>query len=148
MLASPSISPLEPQDVQQALGLQNEEGDTFWLSWPNTPNIFGIKLSGEGNALYGFCIAQHVFDEVEILSIVVKKALREKGYGHKLLHNIFDIAHSKGATNVFLEVRPTNIPAISFYKKHGFKHIATRRHYYKNGDDALIFKHILQQAST
>jgi ribosomal-protein-alanine N-acetyltransferase len=47
-------------------------------------------------------------------------------------------------TSIFLEVRPSNIAAISLYKKMGFKQVGVRKGYYPNGDqereDALILR--------
>ena len=40
--------------------------------------------------------------------------------------------------SVVLEVREHNQKAFNFYKKQNFNVISMRKHYYKNGDNALV----------
>ncbi|MEM4138682.1 MAG: GNAT family N-acetyltransferase, partial [Sulfolobaceae archaeon] len=39
---------------------------------------------------------------------------------------------------VFLEVRVSNVPAISLYKKLGFREVKVLRYYYADGEDAYL----------
>ena len=40
----------------------------------------------------------------------------------------------------FLEVRVSNAPAISLYKKFGYEPYGIRARYYEDGEDALVMK--------
>jgi ribosomal-protein-alanine N-acetyltransferase len=47
-------------------------------------------------------------------------------------------AARQGAERLFLEVATGNAPARALYAAMGFVEIGQRRHYYPDGDDALI----------
>ena len=53
-----------------------------------------------------------------------------------MMDEIYNDCYAKKVRNLTLEVRVSNIPAINFYKKQGFKIETTKPHYYDNGEDA------------
>ena len=77
-------------------------------------------------------------DDGEIALIAVDEKFRRKGIGEKLLVKAMQTAKEKGAQNVFLEVRTSNLSAQGLYKKVGFIPIAIRKKYYSNGEDAIV----------
>ncbi len=82
----------------------------------------------------GYLIYKLIDNEAEIESIAVKEECRNQGIASKLICEI-------NAETIFLEVRKSNIPAISFYNKSGFEQIAIRKNYYNNPcEDAIIMK--------
>jgi len=74
----------------------------------------------------------------QILNIVVEKAYRKKGVGSTLLTHTVAFCKEKGIENLTLEVRPSNQAAKALYGHHGFKVAATRKNYYKDGEDAYL----------
>ncbi len=99
---------------------------------------FICKLS---NIIVGYIALSLVIDTMDILSIVVKKDYQRCGIATNMLDYIIGIAKEKNIANIFLEVRKSNAPAISLYKKFGFIEISIRKNYYKNPqEDAIIFK--------
>ncbi|RQW76978.1 MAG: ribosomal-protein-alanine N-acetyltransferase, partial [Geobacter sp.] len=48
----------------------------------------------------------------------------------------------RGASFVSLEVRFSNITAISLYRSLGFTETGRRKSYYENGEDALLMEYI------
>lgn len=89
----------------------------------------------ENNILYGYAILLKLPDELEIIKIGVSKQAQGKGIGTKMMEEI-----KKISPEIFLEVSSLNTNAIGFYQYHGFKLISTRKQYYSDGSDALIFK--------
>jgi ribosomal-protein-alanine N-acetyltransferase len=80
--------------------------------------------------------------EAHLLNICVRQSFRGKGLGRAMLEHLIALARSHRAEVMFLEVRPSNPPAIELYRKLGFAEVGTRRGYYpaQNGrEDALIF---------
>lgn len=76
--------------------------------------------------------------EYNILNIASK--VKNKGYATKLIEKVKDKAKNEGIVNLWLEVDAKNQNAINLYEKLGFKQIAIRKKYYKNGNDALILR--------
>jgi ribosomal-protein-alanine N-acetyltransferase len=61
------------------------------------------------------------------------------GIGTALLQNsIKAMKEVYEAEEVYLEVRVSNAPAISLYKKLGFSEVKVLKHYYADGEDAYL----------
>lgn len=96
----------------------------------------GIWLDG---LLIGYVIFYYVLDEGEIARIAVDPAHRRKGAAARLLHAVEDFCEEKGIDRLMLEVRKSNVPAISFYREYGFAEDGIRKNYYKNPvEDAVL----------
>lgn len=80
-----------------------------------------------------------IADEAHVITIAVQPRWQGLGLGEWLLLNLLEAGQLLNATIATLEVRPTNLPAISLYQKYRFQQVARRARYYNNGEDALIF---------
>ena len=100
-------------------------------------NEFMCFLSAKDNKkVLGYIGAYVINGELEILNFVVDGLHQRTGIG-TLLFNEF-LNRYPDAKTVVLEVREQNEKGINFYKKNNFNVISKRKHYYKNGDDALV----------
>jgi ribosomal-protein-alanine N-acetyltransferase len=91
--------------------------------------------------IIGYSLVMMVLDEAHLLNLSVAKTYQKQGLGRLLLVHMIEIAKAKHATNMFLEVRPSNISAIALYEDMGFNEMAIRRGYYPaaNGrEDAVL----------
>lgn len=81
-----------------------------------------------------------MFDrEIHILNFAVHAQKRRQGLGRYLLNGVIDIGAARGVENIWLEVRPSNGPALSIYKKFGFSDVGRRKGYYSDSqEDAII----------
>ena len=99
-----------------------------------------LSLATEGPDVVGFALARVVAGEAELLLLAVKRGAQGRGVGQSLLERFTDIAKSRGADRLHLEVREGN-RAIRLYKRAGFSEVGRRRNYYngRNGEvyDAL-----------
>lgn len=84
----------------------------------------------EGNALTALAVLRFVLDEAELLNIAVAHARQGQGFGRAWLSRVLDTCRERGARNVFLEVRNSNLPAQALYRRAGFQDIGRRRDYY------------------
>lgn len=85
----------------------------------------------------GYLYYEVVLDEAEIISICIVPEARKKGIASELWHSLiadFQIEHC------FLDVKESNEPAKSFYKKMGFLEYGRRKKYYRDGSDAILMK--------
>ena len=73
-----------------------------------------------------------------IVSVAVLPEFRRKGIGEALVKEALKGMRVYSAKQCFLEVRVTNEPAISAYKKLGFQTARTIRGYYADGEDAYV----------
>jgi [ribosomal protein S18]-alanine N-acetyltransferase len=97
-----------------------------------------LTLQGE---LIGYTLMLLVLDEAQLLNISVSKQYQKQGWGRVMLEHMIAKAKHHKATNMFLEVRPSNVDAIALYENMGFNEMAIRRKYYPshNGrEDAVL----------
>lgn len=91
--------------------------------------------------IIGYALMMMVLDEAHLLNLSIAKLYQKQGLGRLLLEHMIEIAKNQGATDMFLEVRPSNISAIALYENIGFNEMAIRRGYYPahNGrEDAVL----------
>ncbi len=84
----------------------------------------------------GWC----VLEDADITNIAVLPEYRRQGIGKMLLKRLIIETKKRGSQNIRLEVRESNISAISLYEKFEFIKIYTREKYYENHEDALIME--------
>ena len=95
----------------------------------------------ENDAMIGYALLMLVMDEAHLLNLSIAKPQQKRGLGRYLLEHMLNIAKNHKVTNMFLEVRPSNVSAIALYENMGFSEMAVRRGYYpaKEGrEDAVI----------
>ncbi len=96
-----------------------------------------VEKDGE---VIGFVIGIVQKKEGHILVIAIRDDFKRKGVGTFLMKKLIDIYKKKGITRLKLEVRASNIAAISMYKNLGFKITNRLKHYYENGEDGLLLR--------
>lgn len=79
------------------------------------------------------------FDEASITNVAVSPTYRKRGIGEQLVDKAKQSAGSGGAKQMLLEVRVSNAPAISLYKKQDFAELGIRKKFYEHPvEDAYI----------
>lgn len=86
----------------------------------------------------GFISGRRVADEAEIWNLAIRPENRRQGLGRKLVETLVEIFRGEGVNQVFLEVRQSNLNAISFYEKLGFRQVGRREGYYREPEEAAI----------
>jgi ribosomal-protein-alanine acetyltransferase len=97
----------------------------------------GWVIDWEG-AVCGFLAIRTVTQEAEILNLSVDPARRRAGNATALLLAALTECRALRVKKIFLEVRESNFPAISFYEKHGFVRNGRRPAYYQNPSEAAV----------
>ena len=78
-------------------------------------------------------------DDAHVTTIAVDPALHRAGVGTRLLAALARETRARGARNLTLEVRVSNVGAQELYKKFGFKPAGIRKNYYvETNEDALV----------
>lgn len=84
--------------------------------------------------LYGFILSRRASDEAEILTIVLARAVRGRGWSRVLLGQHLAHLAGKGVSTLYLEVEDGNQPARALYEAQGFTVIGKRPGYYRRPD--------------
>lgn len=123
---------------EQAYGEHHWSKDSFYGELSNDLAHYYSAYDKEDN-LIGYSGSWRVIDEAHITTIAVKPELRRKKVGEALLNRIIEDCYANDIKYITLEVRESNVPAISLYEKYGFKSLGKRKGYYQNNnEDALI----------
>lgn len=99
-----------------------------------------VKMLLAGKII-GFYIGELVLDEMTLQNICIDPSVQGKGYGKQLMNHFIATAKANQVTQLWLEVRESNAPAIALYHGYGFDVAGTRKNYYPaaNGrEDALL----------
>lgn len=132
-----------PNDVSQIEEIEKSSFSTPWSEkWLtdeiNKPDDFFLVAS-DGDNILGYAVVGKLGAEAELYNIAVDNAHRCRGIGNALMERLKKEVSKGGVEKVFLEVRETNVAAISLYEKHGFKSVGRRRNYYREPtEDAVI----------
>lgn len=78
-------------------------------------------------------------DMADVLTLYVQPEARRSGVGNQLFAAFLEHARTQSCAGLTLEVRASNIPAISLYARHGLTEGARRKGYYTGPlEDAVI----------
>ena len=95
--------------------------------------------------LIGYGVMSTGAGEAHILNLCISEPFRARGLGAQVLEHLMEFAVSLGVGEMFLEVRPSNTPAIRLYQSLGFTQIGIRRGYYQaqgGREDAVVLRHL------
>jgi ribosomal-protein-alanine N-acetyltransferase len=100
--------------------------------------------------LAGYLVLSRYVDAWHVMNIAVDPEHRRLGMASAMLHRLFEVTRDDAERGYTLEVRVSNLAAISLYESFGFTSRGVRRGYYTdNREDALImWKDADQQEST
>jgi ribosomal-protein-alanine N-acetyltransferase len=82
--------------------------------------------------LIGYVIFYYVLDEGEIARIAVSPSHRRQGVAEQIFAGLLEFCEENNIERILLDVRISNEPAISFYRKSGFADDGIRKNFYEN----------------
>lgn len=94
--------------------------------------------------LWAYCILYPAVDELHLLNITVSPKLRKLGLASRMMAAIEGVAAQQNMPRIILEVRPSNLAAVTLYQKLGYEQIGMRKNYYPadpqlgTREDALV----------
>lgn len=131
-----SIRPAKAQDVPVLAAIEKSIFPKPWsekafsdaLSDPNA--VFLVAADKEDRAV-SYIGMYAAADEGEITNVATAEAYRRKGLSFRLLCEIKRIAAERKLSQLILETRKSNVPAITLYKKAGFTIVSERKGFYQ-----------------
>jgi ribosomal-protein-alanine N-acetyltransferase len=147
-----NIRPMIEPDLDAVLAIEQA---SFPLPWKRdhflheiaAPHSYPFVVECNG-ILAGYVCVTALFEEAQILDVAVDPAMRGRGIARLLMEHAFSLALEKGAEVMALEVRSTNVAAISLYEQCGFARTGLRVRYYEGVDDAVLMENNLQGESS
>ncbi|OYO10245.1 ribosomal-protein-alanine N-acetyltransferase [Propionibacteriaceae bacterium ES.041] len=142
--------PAEPADLAAITALEESgfEAKERWSerAWAEELAADNRIVLVVGDPVHAVATVQHVGEVAELNRIVVAPAARGRGVASALLSAGIAAATELDCTELLLEVRHDNEPALRLYRGHRFTEIARRAGYYGQGVDAVIMRRELDTA--
>jgi len=141
-LTRPQIRPMTGEDIDQVLIIEQASFPTPW-----TREHFVNELEARHSFPYvavaddrivGYVCLMSLFEEAQILDIAVDPRQRGRRIARMLMEQAISAARRKGAEQLYLEVRASNIAAITVYEQCGFARTGLRQKYYEGSEDAVL----------
>lgn len=143
-----TIRPAADADIPAIVEIENlcfvspwkEKDFLYELNENPVSNLWVIELEIESQKLksvLGYCDWWQTFDSATLCKIAVHPEMQRHDLGSAMMDEIYNDCLAKEILTLTLEVRVSNNKAIAFYKKHGFREVVIKPHYYDNGEDAL-----------
>ena len=101
-------------------------------------DYYKIIVATLDDKVIGYIVATILFEDADILKIIVDSKFRRRGVGKQLIDNLLSICKENGVKKLHLEVRMDNSTAINFYEDLGFEYEFSRKNYY-GLIDAIIY---------
>jgi ribosomal-protein-alanine N-acetyltransferase len=93
----------------------------------------------EDGCFASYCNLLTVLDEVQIINVATDPAFKKQGCAKAVLEFVLEESKKRGITTISLEVRESNIPAISLYESLGFFVAGKRKDFYTDPrENALV----------
>ncbi|MDL2258286.1 ribosomal protein S18-alanine N-acetyltransferase [Eubacteriales bacterium OttesenSCG-928-K08] len=144
MQKEPLFRKMKKEDVP---GVAEIESICFRSPWTKNMLYSELKnavaryfvLEAPDGALMGYIGMWLILREAHVTNVAVLPQYRRQGWGRKIMLFAMEDANDKGARQMTLEVRESNIAAQAMYEKLGFTIAGRRKKYYSDTDeDALV----------
>ena len=112
----------------------------FWSELAGVPATRYYVVAEDGDQIVGYAGLQEVQREADVQTVAVRPDRQGAGLGAELVADLLAEADRRRCTQVMLEVRDDNVPALRLYAGFGFASIAVRRDYYGTGADARVLR--------
>lgn len=135
--------------AEDAVLIAELEEKTFPIPWTEEAishdireNPLALVLVAESDGVFaGYADVWEIAGEAQLNNIAIDGDFRGRHIGQLLMEDMIERLVRDGNAELTLEVRPSNVAAISLYEKLGFETIGRRAAYYlDNGEDALIMR--------
>ncbi|MEG4422044.1 ribosomal protein S18-alanine N-acetyltransferase [Microcoleus sp. LAD1_D5] len=121
------LESIDPNSILKSKPLSVENSSPATPTSKLTPTLIGLG-----------CLWA-ILEEAHITILAIHPRFQGQGLGQALLWALLTKAHYRQLERATLEVRGSNLAAVSLYNKFGFKEAGRRKKYYKDtGEDALV----------
>ncbi|MBC7127146.1 MAG: ribosomal protein S18-alanine N-acetyltransferase [Candidatus Methanosuratincola petrocarbonis] len=147
-----TVREFRPEDLESVIMInkvclpENYSPDFFMEHHWENPRIFLVAQVGEKVVGYNMCRIEFGISNIKrdfakkghVISIAVLEGYRGMGIGQRLMEDGMKNVRESGASEIYLEVRQSNLPAIQLYRKLGFRAVRVLEGYYRDGENAYL----------
>lgn len=137
------VVPMELAHIDDVLAVEKL---SFTIPWSRESFISEISQNNLSRYVVSICNGKAtgyggmwiIAGEAHITNIAVHPDFRGKGTASAILDALLLICTRESVSDITLEVRESNIPAINLYTKYGFKKEGLRKGYYEDNKEAAL----------
>ncbi len=139
------IRPMKPTDLDQVYAIELQCQAFPWTKGIISDCIavgYSCWVIETEGLIVGFAIMIMQAGESHILNVCIAPNKQGQGLGRRMMAHLIDVAKRAPIDIMFLEVRKSNLPAITLYRSLGFNEIGIRKDYYQTPqarEDAIMF---------
>lgn len=142
-----AVRPMREADLPRVMQIEVVCFSTPWkentfrsLLRRTDTDLYVAEGEDEGRIL-GYTACWTVIDQSELGNVAVAPEARGQGIGGALVDTVIERVKERGAHELFLEVRESNVVAQAIYRERGFAVVGRRRSYYAQPtEDALVMR--------
>ena len=136
-----NIRTAELEDLNEIYNIEKKVFNDYWSLGLIKSEIIEKKYSMVTvlelkKKIIGYIFQRKIYDENHIINLAIDIPYQHKGYGKFLLMKILE--KDSNDTNVFLEVKEANLPAVKLYIDLGFEEVDRKEGYYSDGSNAIF----------
>ena len=138
-------APMTEADLDEVVSIENAVYTHPWTRQNFSDSLcagYACRVARRNGMLIGYYVVSAAAGEAHLLNLSIAPQAQRRGHGRALLGEAVALARTLEAGRLFLEVRPSNPPAIALYASAGFEQLAVRRGYYPahgGREDAFVF---------
>ena len=136
-----NIRTAELEDLNEIYNIEKKVFNDYWSLDLIKSEIIEKKYSRVTvlelkKKIIGYIFQRKIYDDNHIINLAIDIPYQHKGYGKLLLMKILE--KDSNDTNVFLEVKEANLPALKLYIDLGFEEVNRKERYYSDGSNAIF----------
>ena len=136
-----NIRTAELEDLNEIYNIEKKVFNDYWSLDLIKSEIIEKKYSSVTvlelkKKIIGYIFQRKIYDENHIINLAIDIPYQHRGYGKFLLMKILE--KDDNDTNVFLEVKEANLPAVKLYIDLGFEEVDRKERYYSDGSNAIF----------
>lgn len=142
--STPVFDAMREADVDAVIAIEERIYEFPWTRGNFLDSIragYACWVLRDAQGLVGYAIVTIAAGEAHLLNLSIDARHQRQGHGARLLAHVIAGARARGASILFLEVRPSNVAGRHLYVACGFKRIGVRRDYYpatRGREDAWV----------
>ena len=131
----------ELEDINEIYSIEKKVFNDYWSLDLIKSEIIEKKYSRVTvlelkKKIIGYIFQRKIYNENHIINLAIDIPYQHRGYGKFLLMKILE--KDDNDTNVFLEVKEANLPAVKLYIDLGFEEVDRKERYYSDGSNAIF----------